>query len=198
MNECPNCLDNSIIPNFRNFRDKMFLRVKNMIKFKWISNQFPLIQFMRFSRQVYWGALPFPPLVDHILSELSTMTCLSWVPPHGMAYSFTELASPFAMTRQWSMKGREWGMESWHSAVHGVTQSWTRLGGWTTTTNFHFTCPSCFYSLENVSLFRWKFSDTYQLFRKCSLANSIDQLLCTFPAAALLLGLMSFLMVLGR
>ena len=26
MNECPNCLDNSIIPNFRNFRDKMFLR----------------------------------------------------------------------------------------------------------------------------------------------------------------------------
>ena len=94
MNECPNRLDNSIIPKFRNFRDKMFLRVKNMIQFKWISNQLPLTQFMRFSRQVHWGALPFPPLVGHILSELSTMTCLSWVPPHGMAYSFTELRKP--------------------------------------------------------------------------------------------------------
>ena len=37
------------------------------------------IQLMRFSQQVYWSGLPFPPPVDHILSELSTMTCLSWV-----------------------------------------------------------------------------------------------------------------------
>ena len=94
MNECPNCLDNSIIPNFRNFRDKMFLRVKNMIQFKWISNQFPLIQFMRFSQQVYWGALPFPPLVDHIFSELSSKTHLSWVALHGMLHSFIELCAP--------------------------------------------------------------------------------------------------------
>ena len=35
--------------------------------------------------------LPFPSLVDHILSELSTMTHLSWVALHGMANSFTEL-----------------------------------------------------------------------------------------------------------
>ena len=28
-----------------------------------------LIQFMRFSWQVYWGGLPFPPAVDHFLSE---------------------------------------------------------------------------------------------------------------------------------
>lgn len=28
VNECPNCLDNGIIPDFRNFRDKMFSRVK--------------------------------------------------------------------------------------------------------------------------------------------------------------------------
>ena len=33
----------------------------------------------------------FPSLVDHILSELSTMTHSSWVALHGMAYSFIEL-----------------------------------------------------------------------------------------------------------
>ena len=49
------------------------------------------ILFMRFSRQEYWSGLPFPSPVDHILSELSTMTCLSWVAPHGMAHSFTDL-----------------------------------------------------------------------------------------------------------
>ena len=49
---------------------------------------------MRFSRQVYWGGLPFPPPVDHVLSELATMTCLSWVTLHGMAHSFIELCKP--------------------------------------------------------------------------------------------------------
>ena len=29
--------------------------------------------------------------VDHILSELSTMACLSWVALHSLAYSFIEL-----------------------------------------------------------------------------------------------------------
>ena len=33
----------------------------------------------------------FPSLVDHVLLELSTMTCPSWVAPHDMAHSFTEL-----------------------------------------------------------------------------------------------------------
>ena len=32
--------------------------------------------------------LPFPSPVDHVLSELSTMTHLSWVAPHSMAHSF--------------------------------------------------------------------------------------------------------------
>ena len=50
------------------------------------------ILFMGFSRQEYWSGLPFPSLVDHILSELSTMTHPSWVALHGMAHSFTELA----------------------------------------------------------------------------------------------------------
>ena len=35
--------------------------------------------------------MPFPSPVDHILSELSTMTHLSWVALHGMAHSFIEL-----------------------------------------------------------------------------------------------------------
>ena len=33
----------------------------------------------------------FPSPVDHVLSELSTMTCPSWVALHGMAHSFIEL-----------------------------------------------------------------------------------------------------------
>ena len=47
--------------------------------------------FMGFSRQKYWSGLPFPSPVDHILSELSTMTHLSWVALHGMVHSFIEL-----------------------------------------------------------------------------------------------------------
>ena len=39
----------------------------------------------------YWSGLPFPSPVDHILSELSTITSPSWVALHGMAHSFIEL-----------------------------------------------------------------------------------------------------------
>ena len=49
------------------------------------------ILFMGFSRQEYWSGLPFPSPVDHVLSEISIMTHLSWVALHGMAYSFIEL-----------------------------------------------------------------------------------------------------------
>ena len=49
------------------------------------------ILFMEFLRQECCSSLPFPSPVDHILLELSTMTCPSWVAPHGMAHSFTEL-----------------------------------------------------------------------------------------------------------
>ena len=48
------------------------------------------ILFMGFSRQEHWSGLPFPSPVDHILSDLSTMTCLSWVDPW-VWLSFTEL-----------------------------------------------------------------------------------------------------------
>ena len=53
-------------------------------------SSFTLILFMGFSRQEYRSGLPFPSPVDHILSELFTMTHLSWVALHGMAHSFIE------------------------------------------------------------------------------------------------------------
>ena len=42
--------------------------------------------------------------MDHILSELSTMTCLWWPCPTWLIASLS-YASPFAMTRLWFMKG---------------------------------------------------------------------------------------------
>ena len=50
-----------------------------------------LILFVGFSRREHWSGLPFPSPVDHILSELSTMTHPSWLALHSMAHSFTEL-----------------------------------------------------------------------------------------------------------
>ena len=49
------------------------------------------ILFMGFSRQEYWSGLPFPCLGVYILTEISTMTCPSWVALHGMAHTFIEL-----------------------------------------------------------------------------------------------------------
>ena len=48
------------------------------------------ILFMGFSRQEYWSGLPFPCPVDHILSDLSILTCPSWW-PHTAWLSFIEL-----------------------------------------------------------------------------------------------------------
>ena len=50
--------------------------------------------FLYSSTSYICGGLPFPP-VDHILSELSAMTHLSWMALHGMAHSFNELHKPF-------------------------------------------------------------------------------------------------------
>ena len=49
------------------------------------------ILFLGFSRQEYQSGLPFPSPVDHVSSELSTMTHPSWVALNGMAHSFIEL-----------------------------------------------------------------------------------------------------------
>ena len=61
------------------------------------SSFFSVIVFLPFHtvhgvlKQEYWSGLPFPSPVDHVLSELSTMTCPSWVALHSMAHSFFEL-----------------------------------------------------------------------------------------------------------
>ena len=65
----------------------------------------PFIQFMRFSRKVYWGCLPFPPSVDHVLSELSAITCLSWVALHCMAHSFIESHKPLCHNKVEILEG---------------------------------------------------------------------------------------------
>ena len=59
------------------------------------------ILFMGFSSQEYWSGLPFPSPVDHILSDLSIITHLSWVAPYGMAHSFTELDKLWSMWSDW-------------------------------------------------------------------------------------------------
>ena len=43
------------------------------------------------AKQEYGSGSPFPSPVDHVLSDLSTMTCPSWVALHGMAHNFIEL-----------------------------------------------------------------------------------------------------------
>ena len=50
----------------------------------------PFILFMGLSRQKICSSLPLPSSVDHILSDLSTMACLSWVAPPAWL-SFIEL-----------------------------------------------------------------------------------------------------------
>ena len=62
------------------------------------------ILFMGFSREVYWSGLPFPSPVDHVLSELSTMTHLSWVALHGMAHSFIELGKAVVNLTQMTIR----------------------------------------------------------------------------------------------
>ena len=46
---------------------------------------------MGFARKEYRSGLPFPSPVDNFLSELFTMTRLSWVALQGTAHSFIEL-----------------------------------------------------------------------------------------------------------
>ena len=54
---------------------------------------------MGFSRQEYWSGLPFPPPVDNVLPELSTMTYPSWMALQSMAHSFLELREPLCCDR---------------------------------------------------------------------------------------------------
>ena len=79
---------------------------------------------MGFSRQEYWSLL-FPSPVDPVLSELSTMTCPSWVAPHGMAHSFIELDK--AVIHVISLVGFLWLWFSlWWIRIRGL---WKRPDG---------------------------------------------------------------------
>jgi len=102
---------------------------------------------MGFSWQEYWSGLPFPAPVGHILSELFTMTCLSWVALHSAAHSSTELCKPLRkdkavihegagcldnITDSMDMKLAKFqeivrDREAWHVVVHGVAKSRTCL-----------------------------------------------------------------------
>ena len=49
------------------------------------------VLLMGFSRQEYWRGLPFPSPLDHVLPDLSTITCPFWVALDSMAHCFIEL-----------------------------------------------------------------------------------------------------------
>ena len=49
------------------------------------------ILFVGFSRQESRSDLPFPSPVNHVVSDVSTMTRPSWVPLQSMAHGFNEL-----------------------------------------------------------------------------------------------------------
>ena len=52
------------------------------------------ILFMGFSHQECWNGLPFLSPVGHVLSELSTMTHLSWVLRQSVVHCFIRLCEP--------------------------------------------------------------------------------------------------------
>ena len=56
---------------------------------------------MGFLWQGYWNGLPFLPPLNHVLSELSTMTLLSWV---SLLIASLSDPSPSGMIKLWFMK----------------------------------------------------------------------------------------------
>ena len=82
------------------------------------------ILFIGFSRQEYWSSLPFPSPVDHILSDLFTMTDSSWVAPSAWL-SFTELDMALVHVIRlahflwlWWWKGKKLGYWKMNSPGH--------------------------------------------------------------------------------
>ena len=75
---------------------------------------------MGFYWQEVWSGLPFPPPVECILSELLTMTCLSWVVLQGMAHGFTEVQKPLHHDKIMIHKGSIYSREI---VTFGYTQN---------------------------------------------------------------------------
>ena len=88
INNCPPFFPSSILDTFRPGGSSY--SVKSFYLF---------ILFMGFSQQECWSALAFPPPVDHIWSELFTVTQLKW--PCTASWLITSLSytSPLATTR---------------------------------------------------------------------------------------------------
>ena len=98
---------------------------------------------MGLSKQEYWNGLLFLFPVDHILSELSTMTRPSWGALHGMAHSFIELDKAVVPGSgrspgegngnplQYSCLENAMDRGAWWATVHGVTKIWTWLSNFT-------------------------------------------------------------------
>jgi len=91
------------------------------------------IQFMRFSPQTYWSGLPFPSPVYHVLSELSTMICRSWVALQGGLIIHWVTQAPLSQEGSdlWrkspSQTIRKRGCRGWVGSVASLMQwTWTR------------------------------------------------------------------------
>ena len=79
---------------------------------------------MGFSRQEYWSGLSFPSPLDHVLSELFTITRPSWVALHCMAHSFIELdlGKDSDAGKDWRQEEKgmtEDEMVGWHHRLNG-------------------------------------------------------------------------------
>ena len=83
----------------------------------WSNSHCLYIQFMGFSQQVHWDGLPSSPLVDHIWSELSTMTRPSWVALHCLAHSSIELQKSFSHDKAVIREGGQ--RMKWHHQSNG-------------------------------------------------------------------------------
>ena len=62
---------------------------------------------MGFAQQEKWNGLPFSSPVDHIFSELFTITHLSFLALYGMDHSFTELYKPLRHEKAVNQKKRK-------------------------------------------------------------------------------------------
>ena len=65
--------------------------------------------------EAYWSGLAFPPLVNHVLSALLTMTRPPWVALHGMTHGFIELHKPLHHNKAVIHEGDRWS--TWLSKV---------------------------------------------------------------------------------